>query len=47
MVLQDVFLFSGTIKNNITLNDNIESAVIEKAIEISYAKDSSTSYLTE
>lgn len=38
VVLQDVFLFSGTIKTNITLNDNIESAQLEKALEISYAK---------
>jgi ATP-binding cassette subfamily B protein len=39
VVLQDVFLFSGTIKENITLNDNIEKAVIEKALEISHAKE--------
>ena len=39
MVLQDVFLFSGTIENNITLNDSIEKAVLEKAIETSYLKE--------
>ena len=38
-MLQDVFLFSGTIEKNITLNDNIEKDVIEKALEISYAID--------
>lgn len=39
VVLQDVFLFSGTIKNNITLNDSIEKDVLEKAIETSYLKE--------
>jgi len=39
VVLQDVFLFSGTIKNNITLNDNIEKEILLNAINISYAKD--------
>ena len=39
VVLQDVFLFSGTIETNITLNDNIEKDVLEKAIEISHAKE--------
>ena len=39
MVLQDVFLFSGTLKTNITLNDNIEEAVLEKALEISHGKE--------
>ncbi|MDS0527629.1 ABC transporter ATP-binding protein/permease [Clostridium sp. SHJSY1] len=39
VVLQDVFLFSGTIEKNITLNDNIEKEVIEKALEISHAKE--------
>jgi ATP-binding cassette, subfamily B, multidrug efflux pump len=39
VVLQDVFLFSGTIENNITLNDSIEKAVLEKAIETSYLKE--------
>ena len=39
VVLQDVFLFSGTIEKNITLNDNIEKIEIEKALEISHAKE--------
>ena len=39
VVLQDVFLFSGTIEKNITLNDNIEKDEIEKALEISYGKE--------
>jgi len=39
VVLQDVFLFSGTIEKNITLNDNIEKDEIEKALEISHGKD--------
>jgi ATP-binding cassette subfamily B protein len=39
VVLQDVFLFSGTIEKNITLNDNIDKAEIEKALEISHGKD--------
>ena len=39
VVLQDVFLFSGTIEKNITLNDNIEKAEIEKALEISHGKE--------
>ncbi len=39
VVLQDVFLFSGTIKKNITLNDDINRATIEKALEISNAKE--------
>lgn len=39
VVLQDVFLFSGTIENNITLNDSIEKAVLEKTIETSYLKE--------
>lgn len=39
VVLQDVFLFSGTIKKNITLNDNIEKEEIDKALEISYGKE--------
>lgn len=38
VVLQDVFLFSGTIEKNITLNDNIEKVEIEKALEISHGK---------
>lgn len=39
VVLQDVFLFSGTIEKNITLNDNIKRSVIEKALEISHGKE--------
>ena len=39
VVLQDVFLFSGTIEKNITLDDDIEKSVIEKALEISHAKE--------
>lgn len=39
VVLQDVFLFSGTIENNITLNDKICEAEIERALEISHGKD--------
>jgi len=39
VVLQEVFLFSGTIEKNITLNDIIEKEEIEKALEISCGKD--------
>ena len=39
VVLQDVFLFSGTIEKNITLSDKIEMAEIEKALEVSHAKE--------
>lgn len=39
VVLQDVFLFSGTIEKNIKLNDNIPKAVLEEAIETSYLKE--------
>jgi ATP-binding cassette subfamily B protein len=39
VVLQDVFLFSETIGENVSLNDDIDDAVIEDAIEISYAKE--------
>ena len=39
VVLQDVFLFSGTIEKNIVLNDHIDKNVIEKALEISHAKE--------
>ncbi|OOM78104.1 ABC transporter ATP-binding protein [Clostridium sp. BL-8] len=39
VVLQDVFLFSGTIENNITLNDIIDQSEIERALEISRGKD--------
>lgn len=38
VVLQDVFLFSGTIRENITLNDEIPEAVIEEAVEKSHAR---------
>ncbi|MCI1219151.1 MAG: ABC transporter ATP-binding protein/permease [Bifidobacterium sp.] len=38
LVLQDVFLFSGTIKENITLNDPIDDAAAEYALAASYAK---------
>jgi ATP-binding cassette subfamily B protein len=39
VVLQEVFLFSGNIENNITLGDAIEKAEVEKALEISQAKE--------
>ena len=39
MVLQDVFLFSETIGKNVSLNDDIDSSLIEDAIETSYAKE--------
>ncbi|WP_411678928.1 ABC transporter ATP-binding protein [Clostridium thailandense] len=39
VILQDVFLFSGTVKDNITLNDNIEEDILEKAIEVSHIKE--------
>lgn len=39
IVLQDVFLFSGTIKDNIILNDSVEEDVLEKAIKASYTKE--------
>lgn len=39
VVLQDVFLFSGTIENNITLNDKISESEIDRALEISHGKD--------
>jgi ATP-binding cassette subfamily B multidrug efflux pump len=39
VVLQDVFLFSETIGKNVSLNDDIDDAVIEDAIETSYAKE--------
>ena len=39
VVLQEVFLFSGNIENNITLGDHIEKAEVEKALEISQAKE--------
>ncbi|MCD2348156.1 ABC transporter ATP-binding protein [Clostridium guangxiense] len=37
VVLQDVFLFSGDIEKNITLNDSIDNALIEKAVKNSYS----------
>lgn len=39
VVLQDVFLFSGNIKNNITLNDEIEEEIVMEALENTYALD--------
>jgi ATP-binding cassette subfamily B multidrug efflux pump len=36
-VLQDVFLFSGDIKSNITLNDRIPDHIIQEALEASCA----------
>jgi ATP-binding cassette subfamily B protein len=39
VVLQEVFLFSGNIQNNITLGDQIDKAEVEKALEISQAKE--------
>ncbi|KAF5061842.1 putative ABC transporter ATP-binding protein [anaerobic digester metagenome] len=38
VVLQDVFLFSGTIRENITLNDSIPQERIEDAIDKSHAR---------
>ncbi len=38
VVLQDVFLFSGTIRENITLNDQIPEELITEAVEKSHAK---------
>ncbi|QAA31587.1 ABC transporter ATP-binding protein [Clostridium manihotivorum] len=37
VVLQDVFLFSGNIRMNVTLNDNIDDKVINEALKTSYA----------
>jgi len=39
VVLQDVFLFSGNVKNNIALNDDIEDEIIMEALENTYALD--------
>lgn len=39
VVLQEVFLFSGTIEKNITLNDDIDQSKIEKALKSSRGKD--------
>ncbi len=38
VVLQDVFMFSGTIRENITLNDAIDEAMITEAVEKSHAR---------
>jgi len=37
VVLQDVFLFSGNIKSNVTLNDDISEDQIKRALELSCA----------
>ena len=39
VVLQEVFLFSETVSKNISLNNEIESSVIEEAVKASYAKE--------
>lgn len=39
VVLQDVFLFSGDIEKNITLNDQISNDLIEKAVKNSYTSN--------
>lgn len=39
VVLQDVFLFSGTIKNNVTLGDNIDDTQFTDALISSYAQE--------
>lgn len=36
VVLQDVFLFSGDVKNNITLHDDIDDEQLNRALEASY-----------
>lgn len=38
VVLQDVFLFSGTIKDNIVLNDDIEEDKLNQSIDVSNVK---------
>jgi ATP-binding cassette subfamily B multidrug efflux pump len=38
VVLQDVFLFSGSIKENIRLNSDIAEEEVMKALEVSYSK---------
>lgn len=38
VVLQDVFLFSGDIKKNITLNDSIDEEQVSEALELSCAQ---------
>jgi len=44
VVLQDVFLFSGNIKENITLNDNIPEGVIMNAVKASHADEMISEY---
>lgn len=39
VVLQDVFLFSGNIEKNITLNDNIDTDTVKEALDVSCASD--------
>lgn len=39
VVFQDVFLFSGTIRSNITLNDIIEPSILEEAVNMSCVND--------
>jgi ATP-binding cassette, subfamily B, multidrug efflux pump len=39
VVLQDVFLFSETIAKNISLNDDMDTARIKDAVEVSHAND--------
>jgi len=39
VVLQDVFLFSGTVEENITLKDDINPFLVNRAVEISCATD--------
>lgn len=39
VVLQDVFLFSGDIKNNISLNTKITDAELEKALKLSCSEE--------
>lgn len=39
VVLQDVFLFSGNIEKNITLNDDIDDDLIKISLETTYASD--------
>lgn len=39
VVLQDVFLFSGSVKSNITLNDDIDDDVVNNALETACASE--------
>ncbi len=39
VVLQDVFLFAGTVRDNISLDDAIDDAQLDKALELSHSKD--------